>query len=90
MATSSHPCCKEDIVFEPEAAHALALAFDQVCAALDVSPAANRDREAIAVRIIELGREGILDPHVLRDRVVREAGGAIVQDAPARAWAVTW
>jgi hypothetical protein len=83
MASSVHPRSNEDAVFDPEATRALSLAFDQVCAALHVSPAANRDREVIAVRIIDLGREGILDPQTLCDRVLREADGAMTRDAPA-------
>lgn len=76
MATSVSPPSKDDVVFDPEATRALALAFDQVCAALDVPPMADRDRQVIAARIVDLGREGILDPQVLRDRVLREAGDA--------------
>ena len=80
MATSANPSPEDDVVFDPEATHALALAFDQVCAALDVSPMADRDRQVIAARIVDLGREGILDPQVLRDRVPREAGDAPPSD----------
>jgi hypothetical protein len=76
MAPSIHPFLKEQAVFEPDATHALAVAFDQVCAALDLAPTAARDREVIAVRIIDLARNGVLDPQALRDRVLLEAGSA--------------
>jgi hypothetical protein len=83
MATFVHPPSKDDVVFEPEATRALALAFDQVCAALDVPPMADRDRRVIATRIVDLGREGVLDPGVLRDRVLLEAGYITTPDTPA-------
>jgi len=76
MATSIHPLLEEGTVFAPDATHALAVAFDEVCAALQVPPTANREREVIAARVIDVARRGILDPQVLRDRVLLEAGSA--------------
>jgi hypothetical protein len=83
MATSIHPFLKDEAVFEPDATHALAEAFDQACRALKLPPTADRDREVIAVRIIDLARAGILDPHTLRDRVLLEARSAVISGSPA-------
>jgi hypothetical protein len=60
--------------FEPEATHAMSVAFDAVCQALKVGGNA-RAKEAIAVRIIELARCGERDPERIRDRLIREANG---------------
>jgi hypothetical protein len=40
--------------FEPEDIQAMSLAFEEVCKALEIQPGATREREAVAVRIIEL------------------------------------
>jgi hypothetical protein len=62
--------------FEPHVTQAMSTAFDEVCRALSLPEAAEREREAIAVRILELARRGEQDPERLRDRVLREAGAA--------------
>jgi hypothetical protein len=62
--------------FEPEATQAMSAAFEDVCRALNLPDAAERERAAVAVRIVELARRGERDPHRLRDRVLREAGAA--------------
>jgi hypothetical protein len=62
--------------FEPEATQAMSVAFEDVCRALNLPDAAERERAAVAVRIVELARRGERDPHRLRDRVLREAGAA--------------
>jgi hypothetical protein len=67
---------KNPIVFEPEATHAMSVAFDDACRALNLSPSANQAREVIATRIIELARRGERDPNRLRDRLIKEAGEA--------------
>ncbi len=68
-----HRCIDDSAVFEPEAISALALAFDQVCGALGIGAHEVRSREAIAIRIIELGRDGLLDTGALRERVLLES-----------------
>jgi hypothetical protein len=65
---------KDPSVFGPEATHAMSVAFDDVCRALDVPHAANSARETIATRIIELARRGERNADRLRDRVMTEAG----------------
>jgi hypothetical protein len=60
--------------FEPEDIEAMSLAFEELCKALDVRPGATREREAIAVRIIELYRRGERSPAHLTERVLKEAG----------------
>jgi hypothetical protein len=51
-------------------------AFDRVCVALKLAAEAAREREAVAVRIIELARRGERDAKRLADRVLRDAGAA--------------
>lgn len=63
-------------LFEPDAAHALTVAFDDICHELNLPESATREREAIAVRIIELGRQGLLDPKLLSARILHEARSA--------------
>jgi hypothetical protein len=60
--------------FEPEDIQAMSLAFEEVCKALEIQPGATREREAIAVRIIELCRRGERNPARLIERVLRELG----------------
>jgi len=67
------PFLKENAVFEPEATQAMSTAFEDACRELKLSDAAAREREAIAVRIIELARRGERDPARLCERVLREA-----------------
>jgi hypothetical protein len=62
-------------VFEPEVTQAMSTAFDDACRALKLTDGAAREREAIAVRIIELARRGERDPIRLSERVLRDAGG---------------
>ena len=45
-------------VFRPEAAQAMSRAFDDICCALKISSGAHEDRELIAKRVMELGRQG--------------------------------
>jgi hypothetical protein len=61
-------------IFEPEDIDAMSLAFEAVCKALEVQPGATRERQAIAVRIIELCRRGERSPAGLTERVLKEAG----------------
>ena len=52
----------------------MSLAFEEVCKALEIQPGATREREAVAVRIIELCRRGERRPARLAERVLKEAG----------------
>ena len=67
---------KHPLVFEPEATHAMSVAFDEACRALNVPHTANGAREALAARIIDFARRGERNPDQLRDRVVTEASAA--------------
>jgi hypothetical protein len=69
------PFLKNDTVFEPEATQAMSVAFEQACLALKLADDAAREREAVAVRIIELARRGERDPMRLSEHVLRDAGG---------------
>ena len=67
---------KDDAAFGPEALMAMSKAFTSACLTLKVKDD-NRAREAIAVRIIELARQGEINAAKLAERVVREAGTSI-------------
>ena len=72
MATANH-ALHGDAVFEPDETHAIAVAFDEICREMKLPEAATVAREIIAMRVIDLAREGLLDPTILRNRVLREA-----------------
>lgn len=63
-------------MFEPEVTSAMSAAFDQACLALQLSAGATREREVVAVRIIELARRGERDAGRLCAGVLRDAGEA--------------
>jgi hypothetical protein len=67
---------RNDAVFEPEATQAMSVAFDAACRALKLSDDAAREREVVALRIIELARRGERDPARLSERVLRDAGAS--------------
>jgi len=71
MATELHPCLR-DAVFEPEEIHALAVAVDDICREMDLPATATVAREVIATRVIDLAREGLIDPAHLKGRVLHE------------------
>ena len=52
----------------------MSMAFDEVCLALKLPDHAVRERETVAVRIIEWARRGVRDPALLREQVLRDAG----------------
>jgi hypothetical protein len=68
------PFLKSDLVFGPDETQILSTAFDQACQALRLSERAARERETVAIRIIELARRGERDPAKLSAHVVRDAG----------------
>jgi hypothetical protein len=70
------PFLKDQSVFEPELTRAMSIAFDEVCQALKLADTAVRERETVAVRIIEWARRGERDPARLFERVLRDAGVA--------------
>ena len=63
---------REGGVFEPNDIKAMSMAFEDVCKALDLRDPMSR--EVMAVRIIELARQGERSPTRLRDRVLQETG----------------
>jgi hypothetical protein len=58
--------------FDPQMAAAMAMVVEQVCQALSINGDAAA-REAIAIRIVELVRQGEHDLDKLRDRLLRGA-----------------
>jgi hypothetical protein len=60
-------------VFGSKAIAAMTMALDDVCKELEISAGAAATREIIAMRIIELARQGERSPTHLRDRVLEEA-----------------
>jgi hypothetical protein len=63
---------EDHAAFEPPAINAMSDALERACIALHVNGHL-RDREAIAARIIDLARNGVIDAEVLSGRVVAEA-----------------
>jgi hypothetical protein len=59
--------------FDPDHIIAMSTALEQACAELQLAGSDQRAREAIAARIIDLARNGVLDPIALRDRVLKES-----------------
>jgi hypothetical protein len=74
------PFLKDRSVFEPEVTQAMSKAFDAVCQALQLPDTAAREREAVAVRIIEWARRGERDPARLSERVLHDAGVALERE----------
>jgi hypothetical protein len=58
--------------FDPPAIRAMSKVFAEVCGALQLSESDNETRDAIAIRIIEFARGGIIDADRLWDRVLQE------------------
>jgi hypothetical protein len=56
--------------FDPEAKRIMGVAFEMTCAALKYANRSDVAHEAIANRIIELARNGMLDPDRLCERVL--------------------
>ena len=62
---------RDNAAFDPDAIKAMSEALEQACIALHVNGHL-RDQEAIAARIIDLARNGVIDAKALSDRVVAE------------------
>ena len=58
--------------FDDQATAAMSKAFMEACNALQIFNGDERGREAVAVRIIELARSGVIDSAALRERVLLE------------------
>ena len=59
--------------FGPAAIEAMSKAFEEACIALQVYAGDEKGRETIAAHIIDLARNGLIDPTALRDRVIAES-----------------
>ena len=75
MATANHPGLR-DGVFGPGEIKAIAAAFDEICREMDIPLSAVAAREVIAACVIDLAREGLLDPTLLKQRVLGEVRAA--------------
>ena len=62
----------DSAAFDDQATAAMFRAFTETCNALQIFNGDERGREAIAVRIIELARSGVIDSAALRERVLLE------------------
>ena len=62
---------EDHAAFDPEAIDAMSKALEEACAALHIDGHIP-DREVVATRIIDLARNGIIDPKALSARVVAE------------------
>jgi hypothetical protein len=61
-------------VFDQEDIQTMSMALEEVCRVLGVGAGAAREREVVAIRIIELARRGELEYRRLVERVLKEAG----------------
>jgi hypothetical protein len=59
--------------FDPHAIAAMDQAYKEACIMLRIYAGDERGKTAVASRVIGLARTSIIDPGVLRDRVVQEA-----------------
>lgn len=57
---------------EPEEIQAMSRAIEEACADLHVFAGDERGRAAIATRVVDLARNGVIDAAALGDRVVAE------------------
>jgi len=71
MTAANHPYHR-DAVFEPDETQAIGIAFDEICRAMNLPQTATVPREVVAMRVIDLARESLLDPVLLRNRVLHE------------------
>ena len=62
---------EDHAAFDPEAIDAMSKALEDACKALHIDGEI-KDREVVAARIIDLARNGIIDPKALSARVVAE------------------
>jgi hypothetical protein len=60
--------------FEPRAIDAMVKAYTEACILLQVFAGDERGKQAVATRVIDLARTGVIDAIALRDRVLLEAG----------------
>ena len=63
----------DEAAFSPVAIEAMSKAFEEACIALQVYAGDEKGCEVIATRIIDLARNGLIDPTELRDRVIAGA-----------------
>src|SRR3984893_5441605 len=60
----------DSVKFDPEAKRIMGVAFEMTCAALKYTNRPDIAHEALAIRIIELAKNGVLDPDRLCERVL--------------------
>jgi hypothetical protein len=59
--------------FDPDAVKILHQAYTEACIALHVFAGDRLGKEAVAMRVIDLARTGVIEAAALRDRVLLEA-----------------
>ena len=75
-------------VFDPEDIQTTSMALEEVCRVLRIGAGAGRDREVVAIRIIELARRGEREYRRLVERVLKEAGNDRAQPSLGMAFGV--
>ncbi|MBV8838657.1 MAG: hypothetical protein JO000_19140 [Alphaproteobacteria bacterium] len=71
--TAMRHLSEEFCAFDPEQLEILRQAYVEACNHLKVYAADQRGREAVATRVIDLAKAGVMDARALRDRVPLEA-----------------
>ena len=64
----------KDGAYGPEAIAAMAAAFDDVCKAVEAAGRSDVTRDTLALKIIDLARNGESDAAVLREMALTELG----------------
>ena len=64
----------KDGAYGPEAIAAMAAAFDDVCKAIEAAGRSDVTRDTLALKIIDLARNGESDAVVLREMALTELG----------------
>jgi hypothetical protein len=76
MTSAINPFVDGISAFEERETRALAAAYDEICAAMQLPPDATGDRLVIATRVLDLARTGMIDVRAIRERVLTEARNA--------------
>jgi len=59
--------------FEPEAISALVTAYEQACVGLKIFAGDERGKQAVATRVIDLAKSGVIDAAAICNRVLEES-----------------
>ena len=67
-----HPYLPRPNAFDPEAILTMSIALELACADLEVFADDERSREIVGTRVINLARQGVIDPAALHQGVLAD------------------